>query len=109
MSIELDEARHAGGAGGLETSVCLAASDGSVNTKPNPQTQAAIADLHREFIAECLKIVAMKASHGADNVLLGDDLNAERDIHLAIEKIREASKAFHEGIRHAVTRIGSAA
>jgi hypothetical protein len=58
--------------------------------------RAAIVDLHRDFVAECLRIAAIKAAHGADNILLGDDLNAERDIRISFENIREASKAFHE-------------
>jgi hypothetical protein len=66
------------------------------NSRPTPQAQAAIADLHREFIAECLRIAAIKAAHGADNISLGDDLNAERDIRVSVENIREASKAFRE-------------
>jgi hypothetical protein len=52
--------------------------------------------LHRDFIGECLRIAAIKAAHGADNILLGDDLNAERDIRLAIENLREANKTFRE-------------
>jgi hypothetical protein len=52
--------------------------------------------LLREFIAECLRIAAVKASHGADNVMLLDDLNAERDIRIAVDNLREAAEAFRE-------------
>jgi hypothetical protein len=62
----------------------------------SPAAQAAIADLQCEFIAECLRIAAVKASHAADNILLADDLNAERDIRIAIENIREAARSFRE-------------
>jgi hypothetical protein len=67
-----------------------------LNSRPTPPAQAAILDLHREFIAECLRVAAVKASHGADNILLGDDLNAKRDIRISVENIREAAKAFRE-------------
>jgi hypothetical protein len=65
--------------------------------RPKPaHVQEAIADLKREFISECLRIAAIKAGHGAANVAIGDDLNAERDIRLAIENLREAARAFRE-------------
>ncbi|MCI0601187.1 MAG: hypothetical protein L0Y60_17065 [Beijerinckiaceae bacterium] len=63
--------------------------------KSTAATQA-IADLRREFVAECLRVAAIKAAHGADNVFLGDDLNAERDIRIAVENIREAARSFRE-------------
>jgi hypothetical protein len=63
---------------------------------PGPAVQARINDLNREFIVECLRIAALKASHGADNVEIGDDLNGERDIRLAIQNLREGSRAFRE-------------
>jgi hypothetical protein len=53
-------------------------------------------DARRDFIAECLRIASIKASHGADNILIGDDLNTERDIRLAIENLREAARSFRE-------------
>jgi hypothetical protein len=43
-----------------------------------------------------VRIAALKASHGADNLDLGDDLNAERDIRIAVENLREAGRAFRE-------------
>jgi len=41
-----------------------------------------------------LKIAAIKAAHGADNVPLCDDLNAERDIRIAIKNLREVASSF---------------
>jgi hypothetical protein len=52
-----------------------------------------LAAAKRDFIAECLRIAAIKASHGAENILIGDDLNTERDIRLAIANLREAARA----------------
>jgi hypothetical protein len=46
-------------------------------------------------IAIC-RVASIKASHAADNILLGDDLNAERDIRLAIDHIREAARSYRE-------------
>jgi hypothetical protein len=43
-----------------------------------------------------LRIVALKASHGADNIEIRDLLNAERDIRLAVDNLREAARAFRE-------------
>jgi hypothetical protein len=85
-----------GGGAGLNKCSSFGGKNIPVNSRPNPQAQAAIADLHREFIAECLRIAAIKAAHGADNISLGDDLNAERDIRISVENIREAAKAFRE-------------
>jgi hypothetical protein len=61
-----------------------------------PDQIARVAALHREFVGECLRVAAIKASHASDNVLLGDDINAERDIRLAISHLKEAAKAFRE-------------
>jgi hypothetical protein len=68
--------------------------NGSGNIRISPAAQAAIADLRRDFISECLRIAAVKCSHGADNICLRDDLNVERDIRLAIEYLREAAASF---------------
>ncbi len=65
-------------------------------SKRPARVQEAIAALKREFVAECLRIAAIKASHAADNVEIGDDLCAERDIRLAVENVREAARAFRE-------------
>jgi hypothetical protein len=65
-------------------------------TQTEYQKQAVIIDLKREFVAECLRVVALKASHGADNIELADDLNVERDIRLAVANLKEAAQAFRE-------------
>jgi hypothetical protein len=70
--------------------------DSSENAPKTAHLQEAINDLKREFISECLRITAIKAAHGATNVAIGDDLNAELDIRLAIENLREAARAFRE-------------
>jgi hypothetical protein len=64
------------------------------DTKRPPHVKEAIADLRREFIAECLRVAAVKAAHCADNICLRDDLTAERDIRIAVENIREATRGF---------------
>jgi hypothetical protein len=82
---------------GLGNTSSISSFDSSENNKPKPaHVQEAIADLKREFLSECLRIAAIKAGHGAANVAIGDDLNAERDIRLAIENLREAARAFRE-------------
>jgi hypothetical protein len=47
--------------------------------------------LLREFISECLRIAALKAAHGADNLDIGDDYNTERDIRSGREHARGRS------------------
>lgn len=64
---------------------------------PNPSSkQAAIVGLQRDFISECLRIAAIKASHAGDDILLGDDLAAKRGIRIAIDNLREAASASRE-------------
>ena len=67
-----------------------------LSTQKSTHVQEAIAGLQREFISECLRIASLKASHGADNVDIGDDLNTKRDIRIAVENLREAARAFRE-------------
>jgi hypothetical protein len=74
----------------------LGSIDGPEICKKPAHVQEAIDTLRREFVVECLRIAALKASHGADNLAIGDDLNAERDIRLAVENVKEAAKAFRE-------------
>jgi hypothetical protein len=93
MTLKAIGPSEAPSSGGPETSL-LNGGDGSPHKASSPAVQAAIADLRREFIAECLRVTAVKASHGADNILLGDDINAERDIRLAIENLRAAASSF---------------
>jgi hypothetical protein len=89
------ETRPQGGAAGFDTLSCLAA-DGPEINKKHAHVQDTLDTLKCDFIAECLRIVALKASHGADNVEIGDLLNAERDIRLAVDNLREAARAFRE-------------
>lgn len=56
----------------------------------------AIALLQKEFIAEALRIVAIKASHAADDLELGDDICAARNLGIVVANVREAAKAFRE-------------
>lgn len=81
------------GAAGLSESSCLAADEAAQNPAA---TQAAIVALQRDYIAEALRIAALKAAHGADNVEIADDSCAERDIKVAIENLREAAGAFRQ-------------
>jgi hypothetical protein len=81
--------------GDPQKSSCLAADRLEISKKP-AHVQDTLDTLKCDFIAECLRIVALKASHGADNIEIGDRLNAERDIRLAVDNLREAAKAFRE-------------
>jgi hypothetical protein len=65
-------------------------------TEKKPKIQAVIIGLKRDFAAEALAIAAIKASHAADDVLLGDDISAERGIRLAIAHLRAGAAAFRE-------------
>jgi len=49
-----------------------------------------------EFAAEALRVAAIKCAHASDDLLIGDDLSAERNIKIAISHLREGSKAFKE-------------
>ena len=67
------------------------------NQYRNPvAVQASIIDLKREFVSECLRIASIKAAHGATNLEIGDDHNAECDIRIAVENLREAGRTFRE-------------
>jgi hypothetical protein len=80
----------------------LSKSDPAIDNQ-NPTKSAlkkqAIADLRRDFIAEALRIVVLKAGHAGDDVLIGDDIAAERSIRLAISHLKEAAKTFREMLR----------
>jgi hypothetical protein len=65
-------------------------------TEKKPKIQEAIAALKRDFCGEALAIAAVKCSHAADDILLGDDPSAERGIRLAISHLRAAAAAFRE-------------
>jgi hypothetical protein len=90
------ETRPQGGAVGLGNNLSSLAADNRENSKKPDRIQEALDSLKCDFIAECLRIVALKASHGADNIEIGDRLTAERDIRLAVENLREAARAFRE-------------
>jgi hypothetical protein len=78
------------GAAGLSESSCLGADEASIARNP-VATQAAIVALQRDFIAEALRITALKAAHAAEDIDIGDDAIAERGITLAIQNLREAA------------------
>jgi hypothetical protein len=63
--------------------------------------QQAITALRRDFIAEALRVVALKASHAADDVELGDDICAERGISIVVAHVKEAAATFREMQREA--------
>ena len=68
--------------------------DSSENTHSQSKPQEAITALRRDFAAEALRVASIKAVHAADNVLLGDDVGAEREIRLAISHLGAGSAAF---------------
>jgi hypothetical protein len=72
----------------------LGSDDARENTKSPSAVQAAIVYLQRDFVAECLRIAALKAGHAADDVAIGDDDCAERSIRIAINNLREAASGF---------------
>jgi hypothetical protein len=82
-----------GGPGNLSS---IGFADVSENKLGEHAPQEAITALRRDFTAEALRVVAIKAAHAADDVLLGDDHGAEREIRLAISHLREGSAAFRE-------------
>jgi hypothetical protein len=80
---------------GIEPPSRLSA-DGSENKLGEHAPQEAIAALRRDFAAEALRVAAIKVAHAADDVLLGDDVGAERGIRLAIAHLRAAAATFRE-------------
>jgi hypothetical protein len=90
------ETRRAGGAAGLGNVDLRAANDVRDNVSNAKKVQEIIAHLQRDFAAEALRVVAIKAAHAADDVMLGDDHGAEREIRLAISHLRAGSAAFRE-------------
>ena len=90
-----NETRRAGGAAGLGNSSSVTA-DGSENIHSQSAPQEATAALQRDFIAEALRVASIKAAHAADDVLLGDDVGAEREIRQAISHLRAGSATFRE-------------
>jgi len=94
MALPDEKARPRGEAGRAKNCSLRTSRSDPNDSQKAPAVQASIADLRREFIAECLRVTAIKAAHGADNVMLADDVNAERDIRIAIEHLREAASSF---------------
>jgi hypothetical protein len=71
--------------------------DDSPSIAQNPAAvQATIVALQRDYIAEALRIAALKAAHAADDIEIGDDAVADRGITLAIQNLREAANAFRD-------------
>ena len=83
------------GAAGLDKTSCLAADEESIARIP-VATQAEIVAMQRDYIAEALRIAALKAAHAADDIEIGDDAVAERGITLAIQNLREVASAFRQ-------------
>jgi hypothetical protein len=90
-----NETRRAGGAAGLGNSSSVTA-DVSENIHSQSAPQEATAALQRDFIAEALRVASLKAAHAADDVLLGDDVGAEREIRPAISHLGAGSAAFRK-------------
>jgi hypothetical protein len=90
---------------------CGAAFDDPQTTKLAPKKQEAIADLQRQFISECLRIAALKATHAADDIEIGDDACAGRSIRIAILNMREAATGFRqlEALAAAIEAVGRVA
>jgi hypothetical protein len=87
-----------GQAGGpTNNAICDDQDSRYLNKNPEKnQAISAIASLRREFIAEALRIVAIKAAHAADDVDLGDDIGAERGIAITISHLKAAAATFRE-------------
>lgn len=96
MNVDMTKPPPGLGLAGADNTTFLGSNDADENAPKAARVSRAIALLKREFIAEALRVAAVKASHGADNLDIGDDLTAERDIRLAVEHLREAAKAFRE-------------
>jgi hypothetical protein len=62
----------------------------------DPRLAGTISELQREMIVEYLRIVAIKASHAADDIMIADDECAGRSIEIAISNLREAAKAWRQ-------------
>ena len=80
---------------GLLDNYSLAGND-IENTPAQFAAQAVCAALQRDFIAEALRVVSIKAAHAADDIDIRDDDCAERGIRLAISHLRAAAATFRE-------------
>jgi hypothetical protein len=81
---------------GLGNVIGLVAGDEGKDSPDSRPVQAATAELQREYALEALRIAAVKASHAADDLAIGDDGSAERQIRVAIAHIREGAAAFRQ-------------
>jgi hypothetical protein len=62
----------------------------------DPRLAGTISELQREMIVECLRIVAVKAAHAADDLQIGDDECAGRSIEIAILNLREVARGWRQ-------------
>jgi len=95
-SLTSNENPAAGDTAGFEETSLLGGFDAQTIPHKTTHVQHAIADLQRDFIAECLRIASVKAWHAADDLELGDDASAERGIRIAIQNLREAATGFRQ-------------
>jgi len=86
----------AGVAAGFEETSLLGGFGAQTIPHKTPHVQHAIAALQRDFIAEALRIAAVKSWHAADDIEMGDDASGERGIRIAILNLREAATAFRQ-------------
>jgi len=89
----INESPPAGGADGLGNVSCLVA-DSSENRNSRLHVQETIAALQRDFVAEALRIAALKAWHAADDLAIMDDDCAERGIRIAIKICAKPRRDF---------------
>jgi len=80
---------------GLLDNYSLAGND-IENTPAQFAAQAVCAALQRDFIAEALRVVSIKAAPAADDIDIRDDDCAERGIRLAISHLRAPAATFRE-------------
>jgi type II secretory pathway component HofQ len=79
----------------IELSKSDPAIDNQQTIKPSQKKQE-IAALRRDFIAEALRIAAVKAAHAADDIEIGDDIAVERGISLTITHLKAAAAEFRQ-------------
>jgi hypothetical protein len=82
--------------GGLQKASFPGGIDGPASKTIAANSQAAFMGLRREFACEALRIAAVKALHAADDIEIGDDYAAERELGVAVAHMREGAKAFRE-------------
>ena len=63
----------------------------------NPiSTHEAIAGLTRDFAIEALRVTAVKSANAANNLEVGYEPGAEREIRIAIAHLQQVAATFHE-------------